>query len=177
MPHLEITEVVLVHCNIVNNDYQQDSRVLYTFVPNKLFGSLFEISPTNHIFLKTFNSEYDEIIVWFTDQDSQKLESLSNKYGQKLLDSAKKPTTDAIKTASKRGIQKTAEATVDLIGNNIADKITSVSTELPSKKPNNNNNNNNYEDVELTTHKKRYISLEERKLIIEESSLVRKKNV
>ena len=53
VPHLEITEVVLVHCNIVNNDYQQDSRVLYTFVPNKPFGSLLEISPTNHIFLKT----------------------------------------------------------------------------------------------------------------------------
>ena len=56
VPHLEITEVVLVHCNIVNNDHQQDARVLYTFVPNKLFGSLAEISPTNHIFLKTFNS-------------------------------------------------------------------------------------------------------------------------
>ena len=74
VPHLEITEVVLVHCNIVNNDYQQDSRVLYTFVPNKPFGSLLEISPTNHIFLKTFNLEYDEIIVWFTDQNSQPLE-------------------------------------------------------------------------------------------------------
>ena len=72
--HLEITEVVLVHCNFVNNDYQQDSRVLYTFVPNKSFGSLLEISPTNHIFLKTFNSEYDEIKVWFTDQNSQPLE-------------------------------------------------------------------------------------------------------
>ena len=46
----EITEVVLVHSNIVNNDYQQDSRVFYTFVPNKLFGSLLENSPTNHIF-------------------------------------------------------------------------------------------------------------------------------
>ena len=44
VPHLEITEVVLVHCDIVNNDYQQDSRVLYTFVPNKPFGSLLEIS-------------------------------------------------------------------------------------------------------------------------------------
>ena len=52
VPHLEITEVVLVHCNIVNNDYQQDSKVLYTFVLNKPFGSLLEISPTNHIFLK-----------------------------------------------------------------------------------------------------------------------------
>ena len=51
VPHVEIT-VVLVHCNMVNNDYQQDPRVLYTFVPNKPFGSLLEISPTNHIFLK-----------------------------------------------------------------------------------------------------------------------------
>ena len=66
---------------------------------------------------------------------------LSNKYGQKLLDSAKKSTTVGKKTASKRTIQKTAEATRDLIGNKIADKITSV-----SKKSNNNNN----EDVEIT---------------------------
>ena len=73
MPHLEISEVVLVHCNIVNNDYQQDSRVLYTFVPNKPFGSLLEISPTN-IFLKTFDSEYDKIKVWFSGQNSQPLE-------------------------------------------------------------------------------------------------------
>ena len=55
--HLEISKVVLVHCDIVNNDYQQDSRVLYTFVPNKPFRSLLEISPTNQIFLNTFNSE------------------------------------------------------------------------------------------------------------------------
>ena len=74
VPHLEIIEVVLVHCNIVNNDHQQDSRVLYTFVPNKSFGSLLGISPSNHIFLKTFNSEYNEIIVWFTDQNSRPLE-------------------------------------------------------------------------------------------------------
>ena len=50
VPHLEITEAVLVHCNIVINDYQQDSRVLYTFVPNKPFGSLLEISEMKHIF-------------------------------------------------------------------------------------------------------------------------------
>ena len=55
--HLEITKVVLVHCNMVNNGYQQDSRVLYTFVPNKPFCSSLDISPTNHTFLKTFNSE------------------------------------------------------------------------------------------------------------------------
>ena len=74
VPPFEITEVVLVHCNIVNNNYQQDSRVLYTFVPKKSFGSLLEISPVNHIFLKTFNSEYNEIIIWFTDQNSKQLE-------------------------------------------------------------------------------------------------------
>ena len=74
VPHLDITEEVLVHCNIVNNDYQQDSRLLHTLVPNKPFGSLLEISPTNHTFLKTFNWEYDEIIVWFTDKNSQPLE-------------------------------------------------------------------------------------------------------
>ena len=74
VPYLEITEVVLVHCNIESNDYLQDSRVLYTFVPNKPFGSLLEISPRNQIFLKTFNLEYDKIIVWFTDQNSQPLE-------------------------------------------------------------------------------------------------------
>ena len=74
VPHLEITEVLLVHCDIVNNDYQEDSRVLYTFVPNKPFGSLLEISSANYIFLKTFNSEYSEIKVWFIDQNSQPLE-------------------------------------------------------------------------------------------------------
>ena len=74
IPHLEITEVVLVHCNMVNSDYQHDSRVLYAFVPNKSFSSLLDISPSNHIFLKTFNSEYDEIVVWFTDQNSKPLE-------------------------------------------------------------------------------------------------------
>ena len=79
--HLEITEVVLLHCNIFNNGYQQDSWVLYTFLPNKAFGSLLEISPTNHIFLKTFNSEYDEIKVWFTDQKwTKKQNRRQNKY-------------------------------------------------------------------------------------------------
>ena len=73
-PHVEIREVVLVHCNIVNNNYQQDSRVLYTFIPNKPFGRLIETSPANHIFLKTFNSEFQTIEVWFTDQNSQPLE-------------------------------------------------------------------------------------------------------
>ena len=50
VPHLEVAELVLVHCNLVNNDYQQDSRILYTFVPSNTFGSLLEISPKNHVF-------------------------------------------------------------------------------------------------------------------------------
>ena len=74
VPHLEITELVLVRCDIVNNDYQQDSRVVYAFVSNKPFGSLLGISLANHIFLKTLYSEYDEIKVWFTDQNIQTLE-------------------------------------------------------------------------------------------------------
>ena len=61
VPYLKITEVVLVHCNIVNNDYEQDSRVLYIFFPNKPFGSLLEIFPKNHIFLKTFSSGFQDI--------------------------------------------------------------------------------------------------------------------
>ena len=55
LPHLEITELVLVYCNIVNTDYEHTSRALYTFIPNKSFGQLLEISPKKFIFLKTFN--------------------------------------------------------------------------------------------------------------------------
>ena len=74
MSHFKITEVVLIHCNIVNNDYQQESRVWYTFVPNKPSGSLLKISPKNHFFLKTFNSEFLAFELWFIDQNSQPLE-------------------------------------------------------------------------------------------------------
>ena len=74
VPNLEITEVVLVHCNIVNSNYQQDSRVLYTFIPNKWFGQLLDIYPKNFIFFKKFNSEFLYIEVWFTDQNSKPLE-------------------------------------------------------------------------------------------------------
>ena len=74
VPHLEVVELVLVHCNLVNNDYQQDSRILYTFVRHKTFGSLLEISPTNHVFLKTLNSEFQKIKVWLKDQTSKSLE-------------------------------------------------------------------------------------------------------
>ena len=102
--------------------------------------------------------------------------SLSNKYDQKLFDRAKTSTTDAIKTESKRAIQKTAEATGDLIGNKIADKITSVlKKKKPTKELHNNDETKEEEDVEITTHKKRYISLEERQQIIDELRLVPKK--
>ena len=94
--------------------------------------------------------------------------SMSNKYGKKLVHTAKKAITDAIKTASKRAIQKTAEAAGDLVGNKIADKITSVSKKSTKKLPTID------EDVELTTHKKRYISPEERQQIIDELRLVPK---
>ena len=74
VPNLVITEVVLVQCNIVNNKYQQNSRVLYTFVPNKSFGQLLNILPKNFIFLKTFDSKFSYIEVWFTDENSKLLE-------------------------------------------------------------------------------------------------------
>ena len=101
--------------------------------------------------------------------------SLSNKYGQKFLDSAKKSTTDAIKTASKRAIKKTAEATGDLIGNKIVDKITSVSKKKSAKiLP---NNETKEEHAEIATHKKKYISSEERRQTIDELRLVPKRYV
>ena len=74
VPHLKITEVALVHCNIVNNNYQQSSRVLYTFIPSKSFGQLLDISPKNFIFLKTFDSEFSYTVVWFTDQNPKPLD-------------------------------------------------------------------------------------------------------
>ena len=74
MASLEITAVVLVHCNIVNNDYQRNTRVSCKFVPNKSFGQLSDISPKHFIFLKNFNSEFPYTEVWFTDQNSKPLE-------------------------------------------------------------------------------------------------------
>ena len=74
VPYLDITEVVLIACNVVNNSYQQNSRVLHTFVPRKSFGQLLDISPKNFIFLITFDSKFLYIEVWFTDQNSNPLE-------------------------------------------------------------------------------------------------------
>ena len=94
--------------------------------------------------------------------------NLSNKCSQKFLDTAKKSNMDAIKTASKRAIQKTAEATGDLIGNKISDKITSVSKKSTKELP----NDETEVDVERATTKKRYIFPEERQQIIDELRLV-----
>ena len=71
---LESVEVVLVHCNLVNNRYQQTSKVLFNFVPNKQFGQLITISPHSLTMLKTTNSEFPFIQVWFTDQNNRPLE-------------------------------------------------------------------------------------------------------
>ena len=78
VPRLENVEVVLVHCNLVNNSYQQASRVLFTFVPNKQYGQLISISPNSLTFLKTMNTEFSEIEIWFTDQSNNSLETEDN---------------------------------------------------------------------------------------------------
>ena len=74
IPYLEIIEIVLIHGNVVNNSYQQNSRILHTFIPNKSFGQLLDISPKNLIFSKNFDWEFSYIEVLFTDQNSNSLE-------------------------------------------------------------------------------------------------------
>ena len=74
----ENVEVVLVHCNLVNNSYQQASRVLFTFVPNKQYGQLISISPNSLILFKTMNTKLSEIEIWFTDQNNNSLEIEDN---------------------------------------------------------------------------------------------------
>ena len=73
-PKLESVEVILVYCNLINNNYQQASKVLFTFVPNKQFGQLINISPHSLTMLGTTNTEFSSIEVWFTDQHSEPLE-------------------------------------------------------------------------------------------------------
>ena len=84
VPHLKNNGTVLVRWNIVNNDYQHDSIVLWTFVLNKLFRQLLDISPNNFTFLKTFNSEFLFTEVWFTDRNSKQIET-ENKISITLL--------------------------------------------------------------------------------------------
>ena len=74
VPKLESVEVVLVHCNLVNNNYQQASKVLFTFVSNKQFGQLINIAPHSLIMLNTTKTEFFSIEEWFTDQNSKPLE-------------------------------------------------------------------------------------------------------
>ena len=74
MPKLESVEVVLVHCNLVNNSYQQASKVLFTFVPNKQFGQLITILPHLLTMLKTTSVEFKSIELWFTDQNNRPFE-------------------------------------------------------------------------------------------------------
>ena len=78
VPRLEYIEVVLVHCNLVNNAYQQHSRVLFTFVPTKQYGQLISKSPHSLVVLKTMNTDFSEIEVWFTDQNNNALEIEDN---------------------------------------------------------------------------------------------------
>ena len=74
VPKLKSVEVVLVHCNLVKNDYQHTSKVLFSFVPNKQFGQLINISPHSLMMMNTVNTEYSFVEVWFTDQASKALE-------------------------------------------------------------------------------------------------------
>ena len=78
VPKLESVEVVLVHCNFVKNDYQHASKVLFSFVPNKQFRQLLNISPHIFTMMKTVNTEFSSIEVWFTDQSSKPLEIKDN---------------------------------------------------------------------------------------------------
>ena len=78
LPRLETVEVVLVHCNLVNNSYQQASKLLFTFVPNKQFGQLITITPHSPTMLKTTNAEFSFIEIWFTDQNNRPLEIEDN---------------------------------------------------------------------------------------------------
>ena len=78
VPKLENVDLVLVHCNAVNNTYQQASKVLYTFAPNKSFGQLITVEPNSLIMLKTVNAVFSFIEIWFTDQDNRPLEIEDN---------------------------------------------------------------------------------------------------
>ena len=119
----------------------------------------YSIEPRDRIYVKGYG------FLCFTKNIGK---NLSNKYRQKIFDTAKKSANEAIKIASKKAVQKTAEATGDLIGNKIADKITSISKKAVKELPTNN------EDVEITTRRKRYISPKERQHIIDELRLVPK---
>ena len=130
---------------------------------NIIIKMRYSIEPRDRIYVKGYG---------FLSFAKNILKNLSNKHCQKLFDTAKKSTKDAIKIVSKRAIQKTAKATGDLIGNKIADKKTSAPTKLRPKTPTKELPND--EDAEITTRKIRYISPEKRQQSIDESRLVPK---
>ena len=105
VPKLESVEVVLVHCNLLKNDHQHSSKVLFSFVPNKQFGQLMNISANSLIIVNIVNTEFYFVEVSFTDQARK----FAYKYGKKLMDAATKTGIDAAKSTSKRVVQKTAE--------------------------------------------------------------------
>ena len=74
VPSLEVVEVVLVLCNLEDDQYQQKSEVLYFFTPNKSYAYLLNVEPCNLMFLKTYNTEFDEIVITFTDHNGRPLE-------------------------------------------------------------------------------------------------------
>ena len=78
VPKLESVEIVLVHCNLVKNDYQHSSKILFSFAPNKQFGQLINISPPSLTMMNTVNTEFSHVVVWFTDQVSKALEIEDN---------------------------------------------------------------------------------------------------
>ena len=78
MPKLESVELFLVHCNLVNKNYQQPLKVLFTFVPNKQFGQLINIAPSSLTMLNTTNTEFSFFEVWFTDRNSKQLKIVDN---------------------------------------------------------------------------------------------------
>ena len=84
VPTLEVVEVVLVQCNLVDNQYQQKSKVLYVFTPNKSYAYSLNVEPSNLVFLKTYNTEFDEIIMTLTDQNVRPLK-IEDKVNLKLL--------------------------------------------------------------------------------------------
>ena len=111
-----------MHCNLIKNDYQLTSEVLFSFVPDKQFRQLINIAPHSLTMMNTVNTEFSFVKVWFRKYGKgygflSFARRFGDKYGKKLLDSATKTGIDAAKNASKRVVQKTAEATGDLIRN------------------------------------------------------------
>ena len=144
VPILEVVEVGIVQCNLVDNQYQQKSEVLHTSTPNKCYAYLLNVEPSNLVFLKTYNAEFDEIIITFTDQNERPFE-VEDTVNLKLL-------TNSLKTAAKIIIHKAAEGRGEFIGNKIADKIVDV-------------NSRNAEEIVIPPEKREEILIEGRQVL------------